>query len=87
MVWLLTAWGILTGVLVILVIYRSVLTMQEDDQLFLEESESHMQTEQIELMRKVNRISPYVKVLGAVSGVMILVIAGMFIYQGLNQAQ
>jgi hypothetical protein len=87
MVWLLIGWGVLTGILVILLIYRSTLTMQEDDQLFLDESESHMQTEQIELMRKVNRISPYVKVLGAVSGVMILVIAGMAIYQGLNQVQ
>jgi hypothetical protein len=87
MILLLIGWGVLTGILVILLIYRSTLTMQEDDQLFLDESESHMQTEQIELMRKVNRISPYVKVLGALSGAMILVIAGMAIYQGLNQVQ
>jgi len=87
MVWLLSGWGVLTAVLVILLIYRSTLTMQEDDQLFLEESESHLQTEQIELMRKVNRISPWVKVLGAASGVMILVIAGIAVYQGLNQVQ
>ena len=77
MIMLLIGWGVLTGILVVLLIYRSTLTMQEDDQLFLDESESHMQTEQIELMRKVNRISPYVKVLGALSGAMILVIAGM----------
>jgi Tfp pilus assembly protein PilN len=87
MIMLLIGWGVLTGILVILLIYRSTLTMQEDDQLFLDESESHMQTEQIELMKKVNRISPYVKVLGALSGVMILVIAGMAVYQGLNQVQ
>jgi hypothetical protein len=87
MVWLLISWGVLTGILVILLIYRSTLTMHEDDQLFLDESESHMQAEQIEIMQKVNRISPYVKVLGAVSGLMILVIAGMAIYQGLNQVQ
>jgi hypothetical protein len=87
MVWLLISWGVLTGILVILLIYRSTLTMHEDDQLFLDESESHMQAEQIEIMHKVNRISPYVKILGAVSGVMILVIAGMAVYQGLNQVQ
>jgi len=46
-----------------------------------------MQQEQMEVMRKVNRISPYVKVLGALSGAMILVIAGIAIYQGLNQVQ
>jgi hypothetical protein len=31
----------------------------------------------------MNKITPIVKVLGALSGVMILVITGLFIYQGL----
>ena len=85
--WLLITWGGLTVVLIILLIYRSTLTMQEDDQLFLDESESHMALEQSELMSKVNKITPVVKVLGAASGLMFLVIAGLFIYQGLNQVQ
>ncbi|PYV98676.1 MAG: hypothetical protein DMG89_10490 [Acidobacteria bacterium] len=85
--WLLIAWGVLTAFLIILLIYRSTLTMQEDDQLFLDESESHMAQEQMELMAKVNKINPMVKALGATSGVMFLVIAGLFIYQGLNQVQ
>jgi len=84
---LLTVWGVLTGVLVILLIYRSTLTMHEDDQLFLDESESHMEQEQIELMQKVNKLNPFVKWLGAASGLLILVIAGIAIYQGLNQVQ
>jgi hypothetical protein len=85
--WLLIAWGGLTVVLIILLIYRGTLTMQEDDQLFLDESESHMAQEQMEVMSKVNKITPVVKVLGAASGLMFLVIAGVFIYQGLNQVQ
>jgi hypothetical protein len=84
LVWLLTVWGVLTGVLVVLLIYRSTLTMQEDDQLFLDDTKSAMEEEQRELIRKVNKLSPFVKVLGAASGLMFLVIAGMFIYQGLN---
>jgi hypothetical protein len=87
LVWLLIAWGGLTVILIVLLIYRSTLTMQEDDQLFLDESESHMAKEQQELMAKVDKINPLVKVLGAVSGLMFLVIAGVFIYQGLNQVQ
>jgi len=82
--WMATVWGVLTGVLVILLIYRSTLTMQEDDQLFLDDTKSAMEQEQVELMRKVNKINPFVKVLGAASGLMFLVLAGMFIYQGLN---
>ena len=86
MTWLLTVWGALTAILIILLIYRSTLTMHEDDQLFLNESDTHMQVEQTEILTKVNRITPLVKILGAVSGVMILVIAGLFIYQGLNNS-
>jgi hypothetical protein len=78
------AWGVLTAILVVLLIYRSTLTMQEDDQLFLGESESHMEQEQIVLMKKVNKLNPLVKWLTATSGLLILVIAGIYIYQGLS---
>jgi hypothetical protein len=78
------AWGVLTAILIVLLIYRSTLTMQEDDQLFLGESESHMEQEQIVLMKKVNKLNPLVKWLTATSGLLILVIAGIYIYQGLS---
>jgi uncharacterized membrane-anchored protein YhcB (DUF1043 family) len=84
LVWMLTLWGVLTGVLVVLLIYRSTLTMQEDDQLFLDDTKSALEEEQRELIAKVNKLTPFVKILGAASGLMFLVIAGMFIYQGLN---
>jgi uncharacterized membrane-anchored protein YhcB (DUF1043 family) len=81
---MLTLWGVLTGVLVVLLIYRSTLTMQEDEQLFLDDTKSALEQEQREIIRKVNKLTPFVKILGAASGLMFLVIAGMFIYQGLN---
>ena len=84
---LLIAWGVLTAALIALLIYRGTLTMQEDDQLFLGESESHMAREQEEIMQKVNRLGPFVKVLSTVSGVMILGIVGMAVYQAMTQAQ
>jgi hypothetical protein len=80
-------WGVLTAILIILLIYRSTLTMQEDDQLYLSDSESHMQKEQTEILTKVNRLNPFVRWLGAVSGVLILVIAGIFIYQQMTIVQ
>ena len=82
--WMATVWGVLTGVLAILLIYRSTLTMREDDQLFLDDTKSALEQEQAEIMAKVNKLSPFVKVLGAASGLMFLILAGMFIYQGLN---
>ncbi len=83
---LLVACGILTGVHIILLNYRSTLSMHEDDSIFLHETESQMHKDQVEVLNKMRKLTPIVKVLGALSGVMILVIAGLFIYQGLNNA-
>ena len=85
--WLLIAWGIVTGILLILLFYRSMLTRQEDDQLFIDESSSSRATEQSQLIAKVNKINPLVKLVGATSGLMILVIAGWAVYLGLNSVQ
>ncbi|MBV9624109.1 MAG: hypothetical protein JOZ14_09035 [Acidobacteria bacterium] len=84
---LLIAWGVLTAALIALLIYRGTLTMHEDDQLFLTESESHMAQEQVEIMQKVNKLGPFVKILGTASAVLILTIAGVAIYQGLTQVE
>jgi beta-lactamase regulating signal transducer with metallopeptidase domain len=87
LVWLLIVWGVLTTILIVLLIYRSTLTMREDDQLFLDESESHMQLEQMDIMRKVNKLNPLVRGFGASSVVLILVIAGIWVYHGLTMVQ
>ncbi len=85
--WLLIAWGALTAVLIVLLIYKSTLSMREDDQLFLDESESHMEQEQLEILRRMNKLTPLVRIFGAASGVLILVIAGIWIYNGFTQVQ
>jgi len=84
---LLIAWGVLTAALIAILIYRGTLTMREDDQLFLGDSESHMAREQVEIMNRVNRLGPLVKILGTASAALILAIAGVAIYQGLQQTQ
>jgi hypothetical protein len=87
MEWSLIAWGVVTGILLILLFYRSRLTRQEDDQLFIDESSSSRATEQSQLIAKVNKINPLVKLVGATSGLMILAIAGWAVYLGLNSVQ
>jgi hypothetical protein len=87
MIGLAIAWGVFTGGLIILLIYRSTLTMHEDEALYLDDASAHMQKEQTELITKVNRLTIPVWVFGAGSGVLLLVLAGMFIYQGLNAVQ
>lgn len=73
--------------LIVLLIYKSTLTMHEDDQLFLDSSNSHLQEEQTELLTKVNRLTLPVWVFSIGSGVFLLVLAAMFIYQKLNEVQ
>ena len=87
MEWLLIAWGVVTGILLILLFYRSTLTRQEDEQLFIDESSASRATEQSQLIAKVNKINPLVKLVGATSGLMILAIAAWAVYLGLNSVQ
>lgn len=84
---LLIAWASLTTILVLLLIYRSTLTMHEDDQLFLDESEAHMQREQIENTQKMEKLTPFVRAFGTASGLLILGIAIVWIYGGLSATQ
>ena len=79
--------GIFAVGLIILLIYRSTLTMHEDDQLFLDDANSHMQEEQTELLTRVNRLTIPLRVFAAGSGVFLLVLIGMWISQKLNEVQ
>jgi hypothetical protein len=86
MVMLLVLLGVLLAVLVVLLIYRSTLEMHEDDQLFLGTGESQMAKDQADLQATLNKVEPAVKWVGALSGVILLAIVGMWVYGGLSQA-
>ena len=73
--------------LIVLLIYKSTLTMHEDDQLFLDDTSSHMHDEQTELLAKVNRLIIPVRVFSIGSGVFLLAFVAMLIYQKLNEIQ
>jgi hypothetical protein len=79
--------GVFAIGLILLLIYKSTLTMHEDDQLFLDDNNSHMQEEQTELLVKVNRLTIPVRVFSIGSGIFGLVLVGMLIYQKLNEMQ
>jgi hypothetical protein len=81
---LLIVWGVLTAVLIVLLIYRGTLTMHEDDQLFLDDAQAHMAKEQEEVIVKMNRVTPWVRIFGASSAVLIVVIAGLFVYSRIS---
>jgi hypothetical protein len=82
---LLVTWGVLTTVLAVLLIYRSALSMHEDNQIFLDNAESHLEKEQQELMLRIDRLRPFVSVLGASSGLLVLLMAGLWMWRGWNR--
>jgi multisubunit Na+/H+ antiporter MnhB subunit len=79
--------GVFAVGLIVLLIYKSTLTMHEDDQLFLDDTSSHMHDEQTELLAKVNRLTLPVRVFSIGSGVFLLVLVAMLIYEKLNEVQ
>ena len=78
-------WGALTLALIVLLIYRGTLTMHEDDQLFLDSAKDHMQREQQELLGRMNRLTPWVRICGAGSAVLLVVMAGVYIFTHMTQ--
>jgi hypothetical protein len=83
--YLLIAWGIVTAIFVILFIWRSVLSSHEDDQIFLDAAEEHMAREQRELVAKITSLSRPLIITGILSGALLLIAGGLWIYEGLKQ--
>jgi hypothetical protein len=81
---LLIVWGIVTAIFLVLVAWRSLLASHEDDQIFLDAAQEHMAREQRELVGKINSLSRPLMASGIVSGVLLLLIAGIFVYNGLK---
>ena len=83
--YLLVAWGIVTAIFLVLLIWRSLLESHEDDQIFLGTTEQHLAREQQMLVAKINTLSRPIIMTGILAGVLLLSAAGIWIYQGFRQ--
>ncbi len=81
----LIVWGLVTAVFTILMMYRSLVTMREDDQLFLNSTDSKMEQEQREVVRRIARLTPYTKGFGLASAGLLVVSAGIWVYQAMTR--
>jgi len=79
---LMISWGVITAALVVLVIYRGTLSAKEDDQIFIDAAEQHHFREQQMIIARISRLTRPIIALAVVSGALLLVSAGVWIYQG-----
>jgi hypothetical protein len=83
--YVLIAWGIVTAVFLLLLLRRSLLASHEDDQIFLDGASEQMARDQRELIAKIDTLSRPLITSGIASGVLLLVLAGLWLYNGLRQ--
>ena len=75
-------WVIVTVVLCGLLIYRSFITMKEEDTVILSAGEAKLEAEQREIQNRLQRLSPYVRTFGYLSLALAVFLAGTWIYRG-----
>ena len=77
-------WAAITTVFLLLMFYRSLIGMREDDQLFLNPVESRLEAEQHQIMMRVQRVTWYVKLFGYGSAALLVLNLGILVYQAIK---
>jgi hypothetical protein len=78
----LVVWGVVTAALIALLAYRGTLEIHEDDQIFLDKAGDSMASEQREIVARIDKLSKPIKMLMISSIVLLVVAAGVWLFQG-----
>lgn len=85
--YMLVSCGAITAVLVVLVVYGNALDSREDDQIYVNQTEQAiMAGGQAALIQRMNRLAGIIKVLAILSGITLLLSAGIWVWIGLNRS-
>jgi hypothetical protein len=79
---LVIAWAAVTALLILMWIYRSTLENREEDQIFLDAAQESMAAEQRAIVARIEKLTLPIKSLIVISATLLLVIAGMWLWQG-----
>ncbi len=78
-------WGVLAVITAALFVYRSSLTKDEEDQIFLDDSFDHERSTQAAIVTKVNKVQPYVRIALWLLILATIFVIGYYILDFMNQ--
>jgi hypothetical protein len=79
-------WGILALCLIALMMYRGVIGRNEELELMVDQAEHRFAEEQQAISTRIEQLSTPIRFLSIAVGVLLLVIIGLWLYQGLQNA-
>ena len=80
-----SVWALCVVFLAVMYLYRSRLTRDEEDQIFLDDSFSHERTAQAAIVDKVNKIQPLVRISVWLVGAATVLVIAYYIWDIFNQ--
>jgi hypothetical protein len=78
---LLIAWGVVTALLVVMLVYRSTLETREEDQIFLDAAGETMANEQRAIVARIEKLSKPITALVVLSASLLAVTAGIWLWR------
>lgn len=84
---MIVTWAILTGLFLALLAYNATITRYEENQLFLADINANEQQQQTSIVRKVNRLMPYIRIVGSLSAVIAVAIVAIYTWDAWQKIQ
>ena len=81
---MLVAWSVLTGVWIVLLIYRSLGVSDESERLFLNQGEESLAQAQQRAIKKEKRVGAWLYAVGVASIVLLASTVGVWLWRGLG---
>jgi hypothetical protein len=78
-------WAGVLAILLILLAYRGTITRYEEDQIFLDDCAEHQKKEQTEILAKVSKIQPFVRIATGATCVLTACIIGIYVWDAVHQ--
>lgn len=82
--WLVIAWGVVTTLLILLAIYRGMIGMHQEEQVFLTSASRGFESESAEASARIARLRPYLVATTTLSALLALCIAAIWVTQAVQ---